>query len=260
VVDISIPPDLTGISGGVLSVPINIGATPNIDPAAYQIIVRFDPSVLRFVEARSDASLTAYSWRNLNIRLCAETAQSGLNLVAVADSTESEPRERNDGGPLLHLYFEVTHAGARMDAPGYVIQTPFQFVRYPSITADGQALAPFVHAYGGVGRLTPLFRDGEATLSGDCVLPLSASTRLLPNQPNPFNPVTRIRYFLAEYTSFRIELLDGFGRFLRLIEEGSKAEGNHSVQFDAGDLPSGLYFCRLHTARTTDIRRILLTK
>jgi hypothetical protein len=256
VVDISIPPDLTGVSGGILAVPITIAPTPNIDPVAYQILLRFDPNMLRFMEARSDGSLTAYSWRNLNTRLLSETMQSGSNILVVADSTDFAPRESNEGGPLVHLFFEAIHTSTQME----VVESPLQFVRYPSMMADGTTVAPFIHTYGSERGLIPVFRDGVATLSGVCVLPLSSSTRLLPNQPNPFNPVTLIPYYLAENTAYRIVLLDAFGRFLRLIEEGEKAEGRYSVLFDAGELPSGLYFCRIETGRRTHTRRILLTK
>jgi hypothetical protein len=174
----------------------------------------------------------------------------------VADSTDFAPRESNEGGPLVHLFFEAIHTSTQME----VVESPLQFVRYPSMMADGTTVAPFIHTYGSERGLIPVFRDGVATLSGVCVLPLSSSTRLLPNQPNPFNPVTLIPYYLAENTAYRIVLLDAFGRFLRLIEEGEKAEGRYSVLFDAGELPSGLYFCRIETGRRTHTRRILLTK
>ncbi|MGB5074966.1 MAG: T9SS type A sorting domain-containing protein [Bacteroidota bacterium] len=260
VVEVSIPSDLTGVSAGILTVPINIGATPNIDPGSYRLLLRFDPGVLRFVEARSDNSLTAYSWRNLNTQLFPETMQSGLNILMIADSTDFAPQKSNEGGPLLHLFFEILHQSVQLGSLGYVIQSPLQFVRYPSIMADGTSLAPFLHSYGGEGGFVAVYRDGVATLSGDCVLPLSASTRLLPNQPNPFNPVTLLRYYLAENTAYRIVVLDAFGRFVRLVEEGSRAQGSYSVLFDAGELPSGLYFCRIETPQATHTRRILLTK
>ncbi len=260
IVTVSIPPDLTGVAGSILAVPINIGETPGIDPGAYQFVLRFDPLLLRFIEAGSDESRIAHSWRNLNTRLISEDTRSGLNLLAVADSTGFSPRERNDGGPLVHLYFEVIHSAPRLGSNGYVVETPLQFVRYPFVSLEGDTLAPFVHSYASDGGLTPVFYDGEATLSGDCVLPLSAATRLLPNRPNPFNPVTQIPFYLAEYSSYRIVLLDAFGRFLRLIVQGSGPRGFHSVHFDAGDLPSGLYYYQLETAKNMDIRRMLLTK
>ncbi|MBE0644708.1 MAG: hypothetical protein IH600_11560 [Bacteroidetes bacterium] len=260
VVEISMPSHLTGVTGGVLEVPVSIGPTPDNVPGAYQLLIRYDPGLLRFVEARTEGSITAHSWRNLHTRIYSEFPPSGMNILVVADSTNSTPREGNAGGLLVSLFFEVTHQGSRLDDPGYVVQSPLEFVRYPSWMEDGMRLVPFVHPFDEAAKLTAIWRDGKATLSGDCLLPLSASTRLFPNQPNPFNPATTIPYYLAEETSFRIVLLDAFGRTVRLIEEGRRPRGQYSVLLDAGGLPSGIYFCRLETPHRTQLRKLLLTK
>ncbi len=260
IVEVTIPSDLMGVSGGMLEVPIGIGPTHGRAPGAYQLLIRYDPALLRFVKAHTEGSLTAYSWRNLNTRIYAEAPVSGMNILVVADSTYSTPREVDARSLLVTLLFEVTHQGVDLNDPAYIVQSSLEFVRYPSVMEDGTQLVPFVRPFDEAHRLTPVFRSGEATLAGNCLLPLSASTRLLPNQPNPFNPVTTIPYYLAEETPFRIILLDSFGRYLRLIEEGRKAQGTYSVLLDARDLPSGIYFCRLETSRHTQMRKLLLMK
>lgn len=260
IVEVSMPTDLMGVSGGMLEVPVFIGSAPGNDPGAYQLLIRYDPTLLRFVRARNDGSITAYSWRNLTTRILAEAPASGMNILVVADSTHSTPRESPVGSLLVTLFFEVLHQGVDLHDPRYIVQSPLEFVRYPSVMEDGARRGPFIRPFDRTRKLTPVFRDGEATLSGDCLLPLSASTRLLPNQPNPFNPLTTIRYHLAEQTPYRIILLDSFGRPLRLIDEGRKSPGTYSVLLDAGDLPSGMYFCRLETPRHAQVRKLLLMK
>ncbi len=260
VVDISIPSDLIGISGNMLEVPVVIDPVSGSAPGAYRLLLRYDPTLLRFDAARHEGNLNPYNWRNLSTRIYRESPYTGKNILVVSDSTNFEPREPITGNVLVTLYFEVTHPAGKLGDPGYVVQSQMEFVRYPSTMEDGTSLVPFVRPYAKSRKLTAVFNDGAATLSGDCLLPLSAASRLFPNQPNPFNPVTIIPYYLAEATSFRIVLLDAFGRELRVIDEGWKSKGHYSALLDAGDLPSGLYFCRLEAGARVHVRKLLLAK
>ncbi len=68
--------------------------------------------------------------------------------------------------------------------------------------------------------------------------------------PNPFNPVTRLSFSTDRERALRLEILDLRGRRLRIVAEGSFANGEHSFQWDGRDdrgrvLPSGVYLARL---------------
>jgi hypothetical protein len=261
-VDISIPTDLTGVSGGTLEVPVFIGASPGMELGAYQFLLRFEPTMLQFVEARAEGTLTEYNWRHINTRVLTDGPYGTPSVLLVADSTRFTPEARSAPAKLVRLRFDVIDRGGVPAEPEYIVRSALQFIRYPSMMADGSVHAPFVRPFDSTGgkRLTPVFRDGEAILSGECVLPLSASTRLFPNRPNPFNPVTIIPYYLSEATAYRLVLLDSFGRTIRILEQGEREAGHHHFQFDAGDLPSGTYFCRLETAGVRHLQRLLLVK
>ena len=262
VVNVSIPTDLTGVSGGTLDVPVSIGASPGMEPGAYQFLLRFDPSMLQFLEARAEGTITEYNWRHLNARVLSDRPAGTPGILLVADSTRFTPDARSESAKIVRLRCNVVDRGGLPAEPEYIVRSAMQFIRYPSMMADGSVHAPFVRPFDSTGgkRLTPVFHDGEAILSGECVLPLSASTRLFPNRPNPFNPVTLIPYYLAEATAYRLVLLDSFGRTIRILEEGERVAGQHHFQFDAGDLPSGTYFCRLETAGVRHLQRLLLVK
>jgi len=74
---------------------------------------------------------------------------------------------------------------------------------------------------------------------------------LLANYPNPFNPSTVIRYQLPERARVSLAIYDLRGREVaRLVEEAQPA-GGHQVRWDAREVPSGVYFCRLE-ARSLD--------
>lgn len=80
------------------------------------------------------------------------------------------------------------------------------------------------------------------------------------NHPNPFNPVTKIEYSLpqSEDVSLIVYNLLG-GEVARLIDE-RKQSGNYSVNWDASNLSSGIYFYRLQAGDFVQTRKMLLLK
>jgi hypothetical protein len=70
---------------------------------------------------------------------------------------------------------------------------------------------------------------------------------LMPNYPNPFNPVTSIRYSLPATADVRIEVFDVLGRRVQTLFQGEQQAGWHAVQFDGRQLASGIYFYRLQS-------------
>jgi len=63
-----------------------------------------------------------------------------------------------------------------------------------------------------------------------------------PNYPNPFHPVTNIRFKLPEPDNVTIHVYNSMGRRVAVMADNdSFSEGEHTVQFDASSLASGLY-------------------
>jgi hypothetical protein len=61
------------------------------------------------------------------------------------------------------------------------------------------------------------------------------------NYPNPFNPTTSIRYAAPERSQVRLVVTDMLGREITTLVNDAVDAGIHTVQFDAGQLPSGNY-------------------
>lgn len=80
------------------------------------------------------------------------------------------------------------------------------------------------------------------------------------NYPNPFNPETKITYTLKNSTSVKITVYDRLGREVVVLVDESQNEGEHSVTFNAANLPSGVYFYRIKTPEKVEVRKMVFTK
>lgn len=80
------------------------------------------------------------------------------------------------------------------------------------------------------------------------------------NYPNPFNPTTSIRFELPEATEVRISVYDVTGRLIQVLDQGTRAAGAHSINFDASSLSSGVYLYRLETPQFSQTQKMTLIK
>ena len=84
---------------------------------------------------------------------------------------------------------------------------------------------------------------------------------LYQNYPNPFNPTTRIQFDLSAESYPILVVYDVTGREVtRLLDGGRLSAGAHVVEFDAGALPSGVYFYRLQAGLNSQTRKMMLIK
>jgi hypothetical protein len=79
--------------------------------------------------------------------------------------------------------------------------------------------------------------------------------------PNPFNPSTTIRWDLPERMLVSLYVIDPLGRYVRqLIQREMFEAGTYHVQFEAGNLTSGLYYYRLITPEASITKKMILAK
>jgi hypothetical protein len=75
-----------------------------------------------------------------------------------------------------------------------------------------------------------------------------ASSVMIANYPNPFNPSTVIRYSVPYAGHATVAIHDLRGRQVALLVDGTRPAGVHEFSYDAGALASGMYICRLTAA------------
>jgi len=74
---------------------------------------------------------------------------------------------------------------------------------------------------------------------------LPKSFELLGNYPNPFNPLTTIRYAMPENGTIKLKVYDLLGRMVHEQRLGMQSAGIHQAVFDAGQISSGVYFYQI---------------
>jgi hypothetical protein len=83
---------------------------------------------------------------------------------------------------------------------------------------------------------------------------------LYQNHPNPFNPVTRIRYQAPVQSEISLKIYNVLGMEVASLADGTVNAGTHAAEWDASGFPSGVYFCRLHAGNFTEIKKLLLLR
>lgn len=83
---------------------------------------------------------------------------------------------------------------------------------------------------------------------------------LAQNYPNPFNPSTVIRYELPTRSHVLLKVYDAIGREVAPLVNEVKEPGQYSVNFDASNLPSGIYFYTLLAGEFITTKKIALLK
>ncbi|GAB4492592.1 MAG: hypothetical protein OHK0019_14800 [Saprospiraceae bacterium] len=90
-----------------------------------------------------------------------------------------------------------------------------------------------------IALTTSIFNVGRVSNPSD--------VEALPNFPNPFSGSTTIPVTLSRQTWLELSVFNAAGAYIRTIWRGEKPAGTHQFEFQSGDLPPGIYVCRLTT-------------
>ncbi|MGH7451285.1 MAG: SBBP repeat-containing protein, partial [bacterium] len=102
--------------------------------------------------------------------------------------------------------------------------------------------------------------DGDTLTEIDKNTTLPTSYNLEQNFPNPFNPLTTIRFATPTAGKVKLTVFNVRGELVRTLVDGEVAAGYHNITFDASDLASGVYFYRLEARAFTATQKMIVTK
>jgi hypothetical protein len=80
------------------------------------------------------------------------------------------------------------------------------------------------------------------------------------NYPNPFNPSTKIDYDIATDGNVSVVLFDMSGREVAKLVNDFKTAGYYTVNFNASNLSSGMYFYRISANNFSQTKKMVLVK
>ena len=109
------------------------------------------------------------------------------------------------------------------------------------------------------------FSGSGSTAVGDGDLPTGDVFRLAQNHPNPFNPVTTIKFSLRHASDVELSIYSLDGRKVTTLVRESMPAGSHDVVWDGQDsrgqqVASGTYLYRLQAGSEIATRRMTLVK
>ena len=80
------------------------------------------------------------------------------------------------------------------------------------------------------------------------------------NYPNPFNPATTIKFAVPVAGLIKLSVYDILGREIEILANENLSEGTYSVNWNASNYPSGIYFYRLEGSNFTETKKMVLIK
>jgi hypothetical protein len=104
-----------------------------------------------------------------------------------------------------------------------------------------------------------------ATEVPDGTVPAAFRNGLFQNIPNPFNPITTIRYEVGETGPVQVAIYGVQGRLVRMLVDEAQSPGRYEAVWDGRDtagegVGSGLYLYRLRVGAYTSVKKMVLIK
>jgi len=137
----------------------------------------------------------------------------------------------------------------------------------PSLGSGGEVTVSPHPIFGWVrAAVAPDFRiveaDGEISQVGQG--DHTPSTRNKPvlygASPNPFNPSTHISFFIPRSEHVRLNVYDVTGRLITQLLNEVQSRGDHTVEWSADNMPSGVYFFQLEAGDFSQQKKVMLLK
>lgn len=80
------------------------------------------------------------------------------------------------------------------------------------------------------------------------------------NYPNPFNPSTSISFGVPGRTHVFLRIYNLLGQLIATLVDDDRSPGVYSVTWDAGNMPSGMYFYRLEAGKFMETKKMVLVR
>ncbi len=111
-------------------------------------------------------------------------------------------------------------------------------------------------------RLQQVDFNGDYIYSNSIDVIISNPLTLLleQNYPNPFNPTTTIKFSVSGNDFVILKIYDVLGKEVTTLVKEDMKKGNYHVEFNASNLPSGIYFSEIRAGNNMAVKKMILLK
>jgi len=102
--------------------------------------------------------------------------------------------------------------------------------------------------------------DNPVGINDRDMVQLPSTYQLSHNYPNPFNPTTAIGYQLSAVSDVELSIYNLLGQKVATLVSERKNAGNHQVEWDAGQLSSGVYYYMIKAGEFQDVKKMILLR
>lgn len=102
--------------------------------------------------------------------------------------------------------------------------------------------------------------EGTATSVSVFDPTVPSAFELMQNYPNPFNPSTTFTFSIPSSSFVTLTVTDLLGREVAKVVSEELRAGRHTRQWNAANVPSGMYFYTIHAGTYTDTKKLTLMK
>lgn len=111
-----------------------------------------------------------------------------------------------------------------------------------------------------VSRDRVIIFENTETRTDDSKETVLKTYELMQNSPNPFYPLTTIKYRLPQRAFVDLKIYNALGEEIYTLVNEERAPGLHSINFDGTHLASGLYYYKIATGTYVNTKQFILIK
>ena len=89
---------------------------------------------------------------------------------------------------------------------------------------------------------------------------LNKSFEITSLYPNPFNPTTTLTFQVPELTNINVDIYNINGQFVESLYSGFKNPGQHSINWNASNVSTGVYLIRMSSGSYVETSKVMLLK
>jgi hypothetical protein len=134
-----------------------------------------------------------------------------------------------------------------------------------TLSGTGRTLAGIVIKQNAAGSTSGVIYFDELTVGNTITDMFSAALqpaeyKLEQNYPNPFNGITNYEFRITNEERVTITIFDLLGREVTTVVDEKLNPGQHTIRWNSGDLPSGIYFYKVQSGNFSAIKKMVLLK